>query len=254
MELNLRQKQILATIRAESEVQIDHLAEKFDVTTQTIRRDVNHLCEQGLARRVHGGVSLPASMTNTSYRYRSEVESNAKGSLTAKIAESIPDGATIMIGIGTTLAHLAQHLLSKASLRVITNNLQVAQILEANENIEIFLAGGQFRREHQDIMGSSSVNFFDSFEADIGICGCAAVTDSHFVMEHESIEADITKAIIRNSRKQWLVADASKWGRFAAMKVCPLNQFDKIFTNNSYLPAEFPVEMATASDKTSEDG
>ncbi|MBC7004492.1 DeoR/GlpR transcriptional regulator [Photobacterium sp. BZF1] len=252
MELNHRQKQILATIRAESEVQIDYLAEKFSVTTQTIRRDVNHLCEQGLARRVHGGVSLPASMTNTSYRYRSEVESKAKGDLTAKIAAAIPDGSTIMIGIGTTLAHLAQHLLPKKSLRVITNNLQVVQILEANENIEIYLAGGQFRREHQDIMGSSAVDFFNGFEADIGICGCAAVTDSHFVMEHENIEADITKAIIKNSRKQWLVADASKWGRFAAMKVSPLKQFDQIFTNNSHLPAEYPVTMSLPFETMSE--
>ncbi|MCQ1056888.1 DeoR/GlpR family DNA-binding transcription regulator [Photobacterium sp. ZSDE20] len=243
MELNHRQQQILATIRAESEVQIDHLADKFAVTTQTIRRDVNHLCEQGLARRVHGGVSLPATMTNTSYRYRSEVESKTKGDLTANIAACIPDGATVMIGIGTTLAHLAQHLLSKASLRVITNNLQVAQILEANESIEIYLAGGQFRREHQDIMGSSAVDFFNSFEADIGICGCAGVTDSHHVMEHENIEADISKAIIRNSRQQWLVADASKWGQFAAMKVAPMKQFDKIFTNNTQLPTEFPVYL-----------
>lgn len=244
MELNQRQQQILATIRAENEVQIDHLAEKFAVTTQTIRRDVNHLCEQGLARRVHGGVSLPAAMTNTSYRHRSEVEAKAKDDLTANIAACIPDGSTVMIGIGTTLAHLAQHLLSKTSLRVITNNLQVVQILEANEHIEIYLAGGQFRREHQDIMGSSAVDFFNSFEADIGICGCAGVTDNHYVMEHENIEADISKAIIRNCRQQWLVADASKWGRFAAMKVAPMNQFDKIFTNNTQLPTELPIYLA----------
>lgn len=248
MELNHRQNQILATIRTEGEVQIDHLAEKFAVTTQTIRRDVNYLCEQGLARRVHGGVSLPASLTNTSYRYRSDVESTAKSELAATVAACIPDGSTIMIGIGTTLARLAQHLLSKNTLRVITNNLQVAQILEANENIEIYIAGGQFRREHQDIMGSSAVSFFDGFEADIGICGCAAVTDRHFVMEHESIEADISKAIIRNSRKQWLVADARKWEQFAVVKVSPMKQFDKIFTNNQRLPKEFPLHLTAKAD------
>ena len=67
MELNHRQKQILATLKANQDIQIDHLAELFSVTTQTIRRDVNHLCEQGLARRVHGGVSLPTTLTNTSF-------------------------------------------------------------------------------------------------------------------------------------------------------------------------------------------
>ncbi|PSU36183.1 DeoR/GlpR family DNA-binding transcription regulator [Photobacterium lutimaris] len=248
MELNHRQQQILTTIRTEGEVQIDRLSEQYAVTTQTIRRDVNYLCEQGLARRVHGGVSLPAAMTNTSYRHRSEVEAKAKDALTSHIAACIPDGSTVMIGIGTTLAHLAQHLLSKPSLRVITNNLQVAQILEANKYIEIYLAGGQLRREHQDIMGSSTVDFFNSFEADIGICGCAGVTASHYVMEHESIEADISKAIIRNSRQPWLVADASKWGRCVAMKVAPMKQFDKIFTNNTQLPTDLPIHIATTNE------
>ncbi|MGF1702899.1 DeoR/GlpR family DNA-binding transcription regulator [Photobacterium makurazakiensis] len=243
MELNHRQKQILATLKAHEAVQIDHLAELYSVTTQTIRRDVNQLCEQGLARRVHGGVSLPATLTNTSYLFRSEVESSAKNAIARTVAQQIPDGATVMIGIGTTVTKIAQHLLGKKSLRVITNNLQVAKILEANKHIEVYLAGGLMRREHQDIMGSSANQYLAGFEADIGICGCASVTESHFAMEHESLEADLSQAIIANSQQCWLVADSSKWSRFAAVKVAPLSRFDRIYTNKCSLPHDLNINL-----------
>ncbi|MDK9736517.1 DeoR/GlpR family DNA-binding transcription regulator [Vibrio sp. D404a] len=243
MELNQRQKQILATLKSNQDVQIDHLADQFAVTTQTIRRDVNQLCEQGLARRVHGGVSLPTALTNTSYRFRTGVESEVKDGIAMAVANAIPEGSTVMMGIGTTVTRIAQYLLAKPALRVITNNLQVARILEANEQIEVYLAGGLLRREHQDMVGSSVVSFFSDFEADIGICGCGSITTSHYAMEHEQVEADLSKAILNNSRECWLVADASKWGRFAALKVAPLDRFDRIYTNNRQLPEELNVQL-----------
>lgn len=243
MELNQRQKQILATLKSNQDVQIDHLADQFAVTTQTIRRDVNQLCEQGLARRVHGGVSLPPALTNTSYRFRTGVESEVKDGIAMAVANAIPEGSTVMMGIGTTVTRIAQYLLAKPALRVITNNLQVARILEANEQIEVYLAGGLLRREHQDMVGSSVVNFFSDFEADIGICGCGSITTSHYAMEHEQVEADLSKAILNNSRECWLVAGASKWGRFAALKVAPLDRFDRIYTNNRQLPEELNVQL-----------
>lgn len=246
MELNQRQKQILATLKASQDIQIDHLAEQFSVTTQTIRRDVNQLCEQGLARRVHGGVSLPTTLTNTSYRFRASVESELKDSIAKAVADAIPEGSTVMMGIGTTVTRIAQYLLAKTALRVITNNLQVARILEANEEIEVYLAGGLLRREHQDMVGSSVINFFSDFEADIGICGCGSVTSSHFAMEHEQVEADLSKSLINNSRENWLIADASKWERFAAIKVASLDKFDRIYTNQIQLPDELSVELVKA--------
>lgn len=87
------------------------------------------------------------------------------------------------------------------------------RILEANEQIKVYLAGGL--REHQDTVGSSVIQFSSDFEADIGIYGCGSVTDHHFAMEHEEVKADLSKSIIKNSRESWLVADDSKWRCFA---------------------------------------
>lgn len=245
MELSKRQRQILSYLKQHSDVQIELLASMFSVTTQTIRRDVNSLCEQGLARRVHGGLSLPAVLTNTTYQFRREVEAVVKQYIGQEVAKEIPEGATVSMGIGSSVTYVAQSLMSIKSLRVITNNLQVARILESNPNIEIYLSGGLVRSEHQDVVGSGVLSFFGGFEADIGIVGCGTITPSLSAMEHELQEAEISKAIIQNSRQSWLLADASKWGRFASVKVAALSAFSRIYTNKRGLPKEYPVYLVS---------
>jgi len=215
------------------------MAEYFQVTTQTIPRDVNQLCKAGYARRIHGGVGLPVQLTNSSYQLRSDLQFDVKDKIAKKVADSIPDGATIMMGIGTTVTRIAYYL--KTKNRVITNNLQVVKILETNPDIEVYIAGGFFRAQQQDVVGNSVLTFFNSFEADIGILGCAAVTRSHSAMEHETAEAELSQSILNNSRQTWLVADASKWRSSASVKVASLSKFDQIYTNQTDLPEDFAL-------------
>ncbi|CZF77924.1 Glycerol-3-phosphate regulon repressor [Grimontia celer] len=236
-----RQRQILDYLKANGNVQIEELAEMFSITTQTIRRDVNCLSEQGLARRVHGGVSLPAILTNTTYQFRFQLESEIKQILAKKVASHIPEGSTVFLGIGTSMAYIAQCLAQYEKLRIVTNNLQVEKVLQGNYNVDVFLAGGLVRSQHQDVVGQSVLRFFEDFEADIGIVGCGSVTASHFAMEHEPIEAEISRSIVANSRESWLLADASKWGRFASSKVASLSDFSKVYTNQDSLPSDINV-------------
>jgi len=239
IKLNARQQTILTRLRGNEDIQIDTMADYFQVTTQTIRRDVNQLCKAGYARRVHGGVGLPVQLTNTSYQLRSDLQFDVKDKIAKKVADSIPDGATIMMGIGTTVTRIAYYL--KTKNRVITNNLQVAKILESNPDIEVYIAGGLFRSQQQDIVGHSVLTFFNSFEADIGILGCASVTKSHMAMEHETAESELSQSILNNSRQTWLVADASKWSRSASVKIASLSTFDQIYSNQANLPDELAV-------------
>ena len=241
MDLTLRQQKIVNYLKLHSEVQIDQLSSIFSVTTQTIRRDVNLLCEKGLARRTHGGLSLPANLINTTYQFRSEIESEVKIAMAQAVAKQIPEGATVMMGIGTSVTYVAQFLAVFKTLRIITNNLQVAKILENSPNIEVYLCGGLLRSEHQDLVGHSVLKFFGDFEADIGIVGCGSITPNLSAMEHEPQEAEISKAIIANSRQHWLLADSSKWGRFASVKVAKLSSFSCIYTNKKGLPSELPI-------------
>ncbi len=243
MELTPRQQKTLDLLKQDREVQIETLSDFFSVTTQTVRRDVNQLCELGLARRVHGGLSIPPTVSNTEYSVRDKVESRVKESIAKRAADAIPDGSTLMMGIGTTVTRIARYLYGKKSLRVISNNLQVVNLLEDNPDIEIFVAGGQFRRVHQDMIGASVLSFFQNFEADIGIIGCGAVTSKQNVMEHEVDEAELSRCIMANCQTSWLVADASKWHNRASIKVANVDCFDAIYTNQQQLANDLPVSL-----------
>ncbi|MDN3649669.1 DeoR/GlpR family DNA-binding transcription regulator [Reinekea marina] len=247
MSLSPRMQQIKQYLAEHGEVQIDVLANIFEVTTQTIRRDVNLLCEQGIARRVHGGVSLPPSLSNTSFENRIDVACTVKQSIAQAIVQQIPEGATVMLGIGTSMDYVARQLVLFKSLRVVTNNLQVARTLEASDGIEVYLSGGLIRSNYQDLVGQSTLRFFSEFEADIGIIGCGSVSSSQTAMEHEPQEAEISKAILANARESWLFADESKWQLNGSVKVASLNSFSRIFTNNADVPCDLPVQQVTTN-------
>ena len=121
------------------------LAGGFAVTPQTVRRDINDLCARDLLRRYHGGAGLPSSVENLAYQARQVLQGPEKKAIAELVARHIPDEASLFINIGTTTEAVARALLGHRRLKVITNNLNVAQILAENESFEIIIAGGVVR-------------------------------------------------------------------------------------------------------------
>ncbi|OBT14786.1 RNA polymerase subunit sigma-70 [Vibrio sp. UCD-FRSSP16_10] len=250
--LSVRQQQIIDLISRQEYCTIEALSELFSVTTQTIRRDINKLCNLRLAQRHHGGVSLPPTLVNRSYVSRSHTNQDDKRAIAQSVVEQIPDGCTLFLGIGTTIALIAELLVNHTQLRVVTNNFQAAHILSQYEQIEIWIAGGKLRTNDGDITGEGVSTFFSKFSADIGIVGCAAVSqvsesnpldllsNEHqhkpiieCAMEHELQEAEVSQNILIGSRQKWLVANPTKWHRKANAKVANLCQFDQVFSGQN---------------------
>ncbi|AUW06665.1 DeoR/GlpR family DNA-binding transcription regulator [Vibrio campbellii] len=247
--LNVRQQSIIELVHQQEYCSIEELAQRFEVTTQTIRRDINQLCQLGLTRRHHGGVGLPATLSNRSYASRQVTNQQEKQTIADEVVKAIPNGSTLFLGIGTTIALIAERLANHSELRVVTNNFEAAHILSHFENIETWIPGGRIRTNDRDVVDGSAELFYGQFSADIGIIGCAGVTEilqSHsdminlgsttidtqsFAMEHELREAKVSQAILANSEQKWLVANNSKWQRRANTKVAPLSYFDRVFSN-----------------------
>ena len=176
MELNPRQTQLIDTVRAEGAVSIESLAERFSVTLQTVRRDVQRLAEAGLLARFHGGVRLPISTTeNIAYRQRQAMQSDGKIRIAKEIAKRIPNGCSLLMTIGTTIEAVAHELHNHQSLRVITNNLHIAALLSNNRDCEVIVAGGVVRGSDQGIVGEAAVDFIRQFKVDIGLIGISGV-------------------------------------------------------------------------------
>ncbi|MTH99682.1 DeoR/GlpR family DNA-binding transcription regulator, partial [Roseibium sp. RKSG952] len=129
MSLSFRQSDILEIAKQHGRVAVEELADKFGVTVQTIRRDLSELSEAGKLDRVHGGAVLRSGVSNIGYEDRRELNEDAKSRIAAKCAADIPDGASIFMNIGTSTEAVARQLLNHKNLMVVTNNMNVANIL-----------------------------------------------------------------------------------------------------------------------------
>jgi DeoR family glycerol-3-phosphate regulon repressor len=229
--LSPRQQEILDLITRDGAQQIDGLARRYGLTTQTMRRDINVLCELGHARRLHGGVDLPVLPQNISVSARAQLNSAAKRRIAAWIAGQIPDGATVFLGIGTTVHYVADALRSHSGLTVITNNVDVAQTLGTAPGVELHVTGGIWRANDRDVVGTDAIRFFEKFFATHAVVGAGGLHARNGVLDYSYAEAQVTNAIIENSRTRYLAADITKWRRDAAVRVMPFARFSAFVTD-----------------------
>ena len=226
-----RQKSILDWVNEQKHVEVEDIAQRFGVTTQTIRRDINKLCEQGVLRRRYGGVSLPAStaippVENPRIRHLA-----TKQQMAQRVAMDIPEGATVSLGVGSTVELVARALIHHQSLRILTNNLSVASALSGNPGIEVIVSGGQYRHNHHDVVGPEVTGFFSSFITDFGIISTGSMDPQHGLMDFDIREAEVSRAIISNTRSRLLVANHSKWTQSSHCKVASFKYVDRFYTD-----------------------
>src|SRR5690606_25217411 len=127
--LTARQTEIMTLARQHGRVEVDALAAQFDVTPQTIRKDINDLCDRGLLDRQHGGAQCPSGVVNLAYEARRQLAAEGKRRIGEAAARLIPDEASIILNIGTTTEQVAQALRRHRGILVVTNNINVANIL-----------------------------------------------------------------------------------------------------------------------------
>ncbi len=244
-----RQAQILEMVRELGSASIEHLAAHFTVTQQTIRRIVNPLCEQGLLRRIHGGVGLPVSFQNLAYQSRQKLNLEAKQQIARAVANLIPDGASVMIGLGTTPECVALALSGRANMRVITNSLNTAVAMAGNPDIEITMAGGTLRPHDRDIIGDPAAHFFSGFKADFGVFGVGGIDEDGSLLDFQVGEVQARQAIAANCRTAVLVADATKFGRNATVRGGHFGDCHHIFLDQPP-PATYHQLISQYADRT----
>ena len=222
-----RRMRICDMVRNEGYVPIDALARRFDVTPQTIRRDINALAEEGLLQRHHGGAGLPSTIENLAYRTRQSLFAEAKRRIAQLAAQQIPDGAE----------EVAKALIHHKNLSVITNNLNVAAIFSDVESGDVTIAGGLVRKRDRGIMGEATLDFIRQFKVDFGVIGISGIELDGSLLDFDYREVQVAKAIIANARQIILVADHTKFGRSAMVRVGSVAQVDALITDRSPPPA-----------------
>lgn len=237
MSQSFRQPDILEIARHEGKVTVEGLAERFGVTVQTIRRDLTELADAGRLQRVHGGAILPSGTANIGYEDRRILNQEAKRSIAHACAAQIPDGASVFLNIGTSTEAVARELLAKRRLLVVTNNMNVAQILAASPDCQVIVTGGTLRRSDAGLVGNLASNTIRQFKFDIAVIGCSALDQDGDLLDFDFQEVEVSQTIIAQSRRSFLVADYSKLLRTAPARIASLADIDVFFTDQPLVGA-----------------
>ena len=237
MALNPRQLAILQTVRERGALKTEVLAEQFQTTLQTVRRDIQRLTEAGVLERFHGGVrALDSSTRNVAHSERQRSHAEAKQRIARTVAAAIAPGSNLFMNIGTTVEAVASALVHHQGLRVVTNNLHVARTLSANPQCELVVAGGTVRHEDLGVVGEAALSFIGQFKVDIGLIGISGIDPDGTLRDFDMREVMVARAIVAQSRQVWLVADASKFGRPAMIEMAALSSVHTLFTDQAPSP------------------
>lgn len=227
-----RQSGILDIARREGRVTVDDLSGRFGVTPQTIRKDLNELCDRQLLKRIHGGAMFPTGASNLRYEARRGMAADAKRRIGRRVGALIPNNSSTILNIGTTTEQVAMALRAHEGLMVVTNNLNVVNILRDAPGVRVMIAGGTLRAFDGGIVGDATVEFLSGFKVDYAVIGASAIDpDDGTVLDYDHAEVHAARTILTHARRTILVADVMKFERTAPVRIARLTDVDIFVTD-----------------------
>jgi DeoR/GlpR family transcriptional regulator of sugar metabolism len=227
-----RRQAVLQRLTTDGEAGFAELADEFGVSEMTIRRDLETLEADGLARRVRGGaISVISRSYEPPFAVRAGRESGAKEAIGVTAAALVNDGDTVIVDVGTTTLSLARALHGKHGITVVTPSLPVAVELGTDPDIRVVVTGGQVRAGELSLTGGMAEDAFGSMNCDLAFIGVAAVCPAPGLTEYNPDDARVKRAALAAARRAIVLADASKLGRVAFSTVAPLSAIDTLVTD-----------------------
>jgi DeoR/GlpR family transcriptional regulator of sugar metabolism len=229
-----RRTLILKKLNENRYVQVSDLAEEFDVTTVTIRRDLDEMEEDGLCIRKRGGAIRvnPGVSMEMPYNIKQHEMVDEKERIAQQALEFIEDGDTIILDAGSTTYALALLLNTKVQITVVTNDLKIAVKLAENPKINLICTGGTARTSVYSLQGSMTLSFLKDIKVDSTFLGADAVHLDGVISNVNIEEVAIKKAMIQAADQTVLMTDSSKFGKSGFYKVCDLENVDVIITDD----------------------
>jgi DeoR family glycerol-3-phosphate regulon repressor len=236
MDVSQRHSEIVQLAKRNERLTVEVLAAQFNVTRQTIRKDLNEICSAGVLKRIHGGVVyLPTE--NLQYEARRKIAAEAKLTIGRAAASLIPNNSSLFINIGTTTEAVGQALMGHRGLMVVTNNINVANKLRLLPHIEVAIAGGIVRASDGGVVGEAAVDFIRQFKVDFAVIGASAIDEDGELFDFDYREVKVAQAIISNARHVILVSDATKFEHTAPVRIAHLSQVHTFITDTCPFPS-----------------
>lgn len=226
-----RQEKILELLMAKGQVTVDELVATFEVSSQTIRADLNELHRARKILRIHGGARIDEGRENVEYEARRKIAAVQKKLIGEAAASMIPDNASLFVNIGTTTEAFSNALIKHKGLLVVTNNVNVANELRLRADNEVIITGGVLRPSDGGIVGEAAVDFIKNFKVDFAVIGSSAIDSEGALLDFDFREVKVAQAIIENARHVILVADSTKLQRSAPVRIGHISQVNTFITD-----------------------
>jgi DeoR family fructose operon transcriptional repressor len=230
-----RQQAIASLVNSRGRASVAELAEAYDVTTETVRRDLAALDRAGLIRRVHGG-AVPVRalrLAEPGVGERENTRAEFKDAIATAAVEYIPlTGASVLFDAGTTTSRIAAALPSDRELNVVTNSVPIAARLAGMPSVSLQLLGGRVRGLTQAAVGDQVLRVLDTLRVDIAFIGTNGISVRHGLSTPDTDEAAVKRAMIAATNYVVVVADSSKIGREEFVSFAPLSRVDTLITDS----------------------
>jgi DeoR family transcriptional regulator, glycerol-3-phosphate regulon repressor len=238
-----RLHEILALLDQNTSCTIAALAQRFEVSEETIRRDVRQLETTGRVRKVHGGVRLPDNVFEAAYHQRINDNAARKRGIGLKAAEMVKDGVTLLIDSGTTSFWLARALTKVRDLTIVTNAIEVTRELNGRNHARIYFAGGEVNDDYCSCFGPDTQSFMQRFTPEIAFFSIGAIEAKRGLLDYILPEAELKRAIAPLARKVVILADSSKFERPGLIRTLDFKDVD-ILVTDAYPGAELAAAMS----------
>lgn len=237
-KLNVRHDQIMQYLRGHGNASVQDLADEFQVSVMTVRRDLMLLEESGRITRTHGGAILSKpGVVEFTFLDREQHHAPEKQAIAAAVASLIPPGSTVALDSGTTTLEVAKAIAGIEGLTVLTSSLAIASVLYTHETITMVLLGGVCRKGSPDLTGWLIEQNLKQFHVDYAIVGADGLTcDGAFT---KAVDVSrVCQAVLAAGACSILVADHSKIGRASFSRYADVKDFDHIVTDAGVPAAE----------------
>jgi DeoR/GlpR family transcriptional regulator of sugar metabolism len=238
-----RRKKIMDLLYENQSVAVPDLSRLFNITEETVRRDLAKLEKEGLLRRTYGGAVLSEGLhLELPISIREVTNKEGKELMGRTAAGLVEDGDTIIMDSSTTVLQMARFLKDKKRLTVITNGLKIASELAPYENISVISTGGMLRSSSLSFVGHSAERAISNYNADIFFMSCKGVSLDKFVTESNEFEAELKKIMIKAAQRIVLLADHTKLDKVSFATICSIKNID-VFITDEKLPKEWETFM-----------
>lgn len=242
-----RQAEIVDILQNHGFQEVNELANRFNVTTSTIRRDLDRLESMDLIRRTHGG-AMPVAQSETPQSFKEELHKAEKAAIGRAMAERILDGQIVLLSAGTTNLEVARSL-SSQHVTIVTNDLRIAMVIAQRQTAHLVFLGGELLTGSYSMWGPSSIQNLSNLRVDVAVFGTDTVA-ADGLYSVSSYEIELRRLMLSVAKEAFFVADSSKFGREALFKLAGFEPFTAGITDDLLDPiraSHFPIPIIQVS-------